>query len=250
MRNKWSRALILGLAVLFLASVSLSCGRTLLITDARGAAVPGAYLAYHHEGTTYALVESVTYEASRIDVLRSDASGQVVIPWAIHLHWPLVQSRSEIAVNLVYAPALHNGLAWVNRRVAVSRPREFDVSADLKTVRLEDLTTDPTLWQGTLMNLSSLLSRLTSQEMRGEPTPALLGELIEEFKKEYVAILARFGDTPRPSPQMPDAVRWATDQEKTAWRTMVERDLSERPQWGDELKRQFATEIDIYGRRK
>jgi hypothetical protein len=49
---------------------------------------------------------------------------------------------------------------------------------------------------------------------------------------------------------MPEAVRWATDQEKTAWRAMVERDLSERPRWGDELKRQFATEFDIYGRRK
>jgi|KBSSwiS6_1023812.scaffolds.fasta_scaffold12275_2 hypothetical protein len=250
MSRWWSRALILGLAVLFLASVSLSCGRTLLITDAQGAPVAGAYVAYHHEGTTYGIAESLTYEASRIDVLRSDAAGQVAVPWAMHLHWPLIQSGSEIAVNLVYAPALHNGLASVNRRVAVSRPREFDVSADLKTVRLEDLTTDPALWQGTLMNLGSLLSRLTSQEMRGEPTPALLDELIEEFRKEYLTILAHFGETPRPSPDMPEAVRWATDQEKTAWRAMVERDLSERPRWGDELKRQFATEFDIYGRRK
>src|SRR5262249_25012489 len=41
----------------------INCGRTFVVSDMRGAPVRGAYVAYHHEGTTYALVESVSYDA-------------------------------------------------------------------------------------------------------------------------------------------------------------------------------------------
>ena len=202
-----------------------------------------------HEGNTFGLVESLTYQAGRIGILKTDASGRALIPGAVHVHWPIVQSRPEIAVNLIYAPPLHNGLAWVNRRVAVSRPQEFEVSSDLRSVRLEDVSGDPSRWQGTLENLSGLLGRFTSQEMRGEETPTLT-ELIEQFQDEYRAMLERYGDVLRVRPDMPEAVRWSTDQEKAAWQSMVDKDLAARPRWGDELRRRFSTEIDIYRGRK
>src|SRR5438093_2130120 len=119
------RALILIVAILAVASVSIDCGRTFAMTDMRGAPVRGAYAAYHYEGTTFALVESVSYQASPLAVVQSDSTGQMVIPGAIHVHWPLVQTHPAVNVDLIYAPPLHNGLAWVSRLGAVSRPREF-----------------------------------------------------------------------------------------------------------------------------
>jgi hypothetical protein len=250
MSRWWSRALIVVVAVLALSSISISCGRTLAVSTMQGAPIPGAYVAYHREGNTFGLIESLTYQASRIGVLKTDASGRAVIPGAVHMHWPIVQSHPEIAVNLIYAPPLHNGLASVNRRVAVSRPQEYEVSDDLRAVRLDDVSGDPSRWRGTLENLSSLLGRLRSQEMRGEETPGLTDELIEQFQNEYRAILDRYGDVLRARPDMPEVVRWSTDQEKVAWQSMVDKDLAERPHWGDELKRRFSTEIDIYLRQK
>lgn len=250
MSRWWSRALIVVVAVLALSSISISCGRTLAVSTMQGAPIPGAYVAYHREGNTFALVESLTYQAGRLGLLKTDASGRAVIPGAVHVHWPIVQSHPEIAINLIYAPLLHNGLASVNRRVAVSRPQEYEVSGDLRAVRLDDVSGDPSRWRGSLENLSSLLGRLTSQEMRGEETPALTNELIEQFQNEYRAILDRYGDVLRARPDMPAAVRWSTDQEKVAWQSMVDKDLAERPRWGDELKRRFSTEIGIYLRQK
>jgi hypothetical protein len=250
MRRRLWQALVLCLAVLAMASVSINCGRTFVVSDTQGAPVHGAYVAYHHEGTTYAVVEALTYQASRQALLQSDVNGRVVIPWAVHVHLPLVQSHPVVNIDLIYAPTLHNGLAWVSRLGAVSRPLEFEVSADLANVRLADVSGDPFLWQGTLMNLSSLLSRLSSRPTAGEATPRLIRELAERFKGEYAAILDRYGDVLRPVPEMPVAVRGSTEQEQRAWRAMVENDPAQRPRWGDELKRRFATEIEIYSRGK
>ena len=248
--SRRSRALVLGIAALAVASVSIDCGRTFVISNGRGTPVSGAYVAYHHEGRTYALVESVSYQASQLAILQSDTAGRVVVPWAVHAHWPIVQGHADMTIDLIYAPMLHNGLAWVSHRTAVSRPREFEVSTDLASVRLEDLSGDPSLWQGTLENLSSLLSRLTSQPTRGQNTPRFTGELVDHFKDEYAAILDRYGETPRAIPDMPESVRWSTEEEKRGWQAMVDRDLAQRPRWGDELRRRFATEIAIYQRQK
>ena len=248
MRRWRSRALLLIVVALALASFSISCGRTFVIRDASGAPVPGAYVAYHHEGSRFAIAESVTYEASRLALLKSDSAGRVVIPTTIHAHWPLVDTPPKVTVDLIYAPTLHNGLAWISRGVAISRPREFEVARDLTSVRLEDVAGDPALYQGTLENLSSLLGRLTSQPTSGEATPELTGELIAHFKSEYAAMLDRYGETPRTRPSMPAAVVNGTDQELRAWQAMVDKDLAERPLWGDELRRRFATEISLYSR--
>src|SRR5207249_767131 len=65
-------------------------------------------------------------------------STDVVIPWAVHMHLPFVQSHPDVNIDLIYAPTLHNGLAWVRRLGAVSRSLEFEVSADLANVRLAE----------------------------------------------------------------------------------------------------------------
>jgi hypothetical protein len=248
MRRWRSRAFILIVVALTIASVSISCGRSFVIRDALGAPVSGAYVAYHYEGSRFAIAESVTYQASRLALLESDSAGRVVIPWTLHAHWPIVETAPKLTVDLIYAPTLHNGLAWIVPGVGVSRPRAFDVPGDPSTVRLEDVSGDPLLWTGTLENLSSLLGRLTSQPTRGEATPELTGELIAHFKSEYAVMLGRYGETPRTRPSMPVGVANSTDQERRAWQAMVEKDLAERPRWEDELRRRFATEINLYSR--
>ena len=248
MRRWRSRALILIVAALAIASLSISCGGNFVIRDTTGAPVPAAYVAYHHEGSRFAIAESVTYQASRLALLESDGAGRVVIPRRLHARWPVVDLPPQVSVDLIYAPTLHNALAWISRGVAVSRPGEFAVAADLTSVRLDDVAGDPVLWQGTLENLSSLLGRLTSQPTSGEATPELTGELIGHFKSEYAAMLDRYGETPRTRAGMPAAVASSTDQEKRAWQAMVDKDLKERPRWGDELRRRFASEINLYSR--
>jgi hypothetical protein len=242
--TRWrSRALILILVILAIASVSIRLGRTFVIRDMRGTPVPGAYVGYHYEGTTYALVEALSYAASPLKLLQSDAAGRVVVPGALHLHWPVIQSHPAVMINLIYAPTLHNGLASV-RRQAVSRPSEFEVASDRATVRLDDVSSNPFLWQGTLWNLSSLLSDLTSHPFPDERTSTLTGQLVEHFIREYREILDRHGQTLRPRPTMPASVQ--AEYERQAWREMVDKDLTERPRWGDELKRRFAIEIARY----
>jgi hypothetical protein len=250
MRRWLWRGLIAIVAILAFASVSISCGRTLLVTDVQGTPVQGAYAIYHYEGSAFGLVESVTYQATPLAIIKTDVDGRAAIPGGIHIHWPLVQSGPRLAVNLIYAPSLHNGLAWLNTRVPVSREQEFQVSNDLSHVQLADVSADPARWRGTLENLSSLIGQFKSREMRGETFPQLSDELVEHFKNEYVQIINRHGDTPRTRPEMPVLVRAGPDQDKAAWQAMVDKDLGERPLWRDELKRRFGTEIDIYSRPK
>lgn len=248
MRRWRSRSLILLLLVILaVASVSIRRGRTLVIRDMRGAPVAGASVAYHYEGRTFGLVEALSYDASPLALLQSDASGRVVVPGAVHVHWPLVQTHPAVMIDLIYAPTLHNGLASI-RGGAVSRPRQYEVSDDRATVRLDDVSDDPALWQGTLMNLGSLLGDLTSHPSPDERTSRLIGQLAADLAREYQAILDRYGATPRPRPDMPAALQYATQQEKLAWRAMVEKDLAERPMWADELKRRFAGEVAYYGK--
>jgi hypothetical protein len=248
-RRRWPWLLGSAVAALVLATVSVDCGRTFVISDVRGIPVAGAYVGYRYEGTTFALVEALSYRSGRRAFVQSDAAGRVVIPRTVHIRWPLVRSRPRIHVDFIYAPTLHNGLAWVSRLAVVSRPGEFGVSPDRARVRLEDVAHDPFLWQGTLMNLSSLLGGLGSEPIRGMDATTLRAELIGHFLAEYAAILDRHGDTHRPRPQMPAGLEYGGAEEKRAWREMVEKDLTERPRWRDELERRFGTEADIHSGR-
>jgi len=246
------RALVagLGLVVVTMASVSIDCGRTFVVNDMYGAPAPGAYIVYHREGSTFAVVESLTYRASPDTLVRGDGAGRVVVPGAVHVHWPVIQTHPRLTVDLIYAPTLHNGLASMRRSRPISRRGEFEISADGDTVRLADLSADPVLWQGTLMNLGSIIGRLTSHATTDTDTTRLTDELITQFTGEYAALLERHGDTPRPVPPMPAAVRNGPEAERQSWRDFTDRDLAERPRWRDELTRRFATEVEVYGARR
>src|SRR5262245_33957400 len=111
MRRWRSRALILIIVAFVMASVSISCGRTFVIRDRVGSPVSGAYVAFHREGSRLAIAESVTYQASHLELLKSDSAGRVVIPWAVHARWPFIETPPKVSVDLIYAPTLHNGLA-------------------------------------------------------------------------------------------------------------------------------------------
>jgi hypothetical protein len=249
MRTWRRRTLVLFAVVLTFASISASCGRTMTITDMQGAPIAGAYVVYHYEGRTLALAESLTYQASPIAVAQSDADGHVSIAPILRMHWPLLQGAPKLTIGLIYAPPLHNGLASVNRGVAVSRQQEYDVSADLETVRIADVSTDPVRWENTLRNLSSLLDYLTSREMRGEAVPPLTPQLLEQFTREYAAMLDRWGESARARPAMPEALKSASDHEKREWQAMVDKDLAARPRWKDELERAFGTQVRQVQRR-
>src|SRR5262245_14675128 len=121
---------IVAVLLLGVATVWVDGGRTFVVTDIQGARIGGVYVAYHHEGTTFALVEAPSYRATPQSLAKSDADGRVVIPRAFLLRWPLIQSPPRLNIDLIYAPSLHNGLAWVSRRAVVSRQGEFEVSTD------------------------------------------------------------------------------------------------------------------------
>ena len=224
-------------ALLVLARVSVDLGRTVRVVDMYGAPVEGVFLIYHHEGHRFNLAHSTTYEASRRSIVQSRSRGRLEIPAFVHVHWPFpMESHSRVWVDLVYAPALHNGLATIGDR-AIMRPGAFEVGGDLASVRLADLSGNPALWEGTLRNLGSILGRLIG-ERRGERR-ALTPVLLRHFVQEYEAFLDRYREVARSTPPMPAGL---TEQERRAWYEMVERDLAREPRWGDVAVRLFGRE--------
>src|SRR5262249_10756500 len=150
-------AVALTLALLALLSVSIDRGRTLRVVDIYGAPVAGVFVVYHHEGYRLNPAHATTYEASRRSIARSRSVGRVEVSPSMHVHWPFpIETRPTLKVDLVYAPALHNGLATIGDR-AIAQPGAFDVAGDLASVRLVDLSDSPALWEGTLRNLSAII---------------------------------------------------------------------------------------------
>jgi hypothetical protein len=47
---------------------------------------------------------------------------------------------------------------------------------------------------------------------------------------------------------VPDALRYSTENERQAWKKMVDRDLAREPRWGDVAQRLFAREADRFVR--
>jgi hypothetical protein len=244
-----------GAGLLALASVSVTGGRTLRVFDVNGTAVRTVLAIYHHEGSRPNPVHPVTYEASGRSVIESDADGQVRIPMSMHVHWPFpIETNPRLIVDLVYAPPLHNGLATIYG-TNISQPGAFVVETDLATVRLSNCSANPALWEGTLMNVSSMVDRLLYERdhahARRRPraeTAQLTRRLIEQFTSDYAAFIERYGAVARPMPEMPAVVRLGTDAEKQAWQEMVARDLAREPLWGDTAKRLFGREVERFAR--
>ena len=253
-----TRGRLVGIAVglaLALASVSIEGGRTLRVVDMNGAPVPGVWVTYHHEGTRPNPAHSTTYQATGRSLVQGDSAGEVDIPPSVHVHWPFpIETPPKLRVDLVYAPDLHNGLATIGDR-AIARTGAT-VAGDLANVRLADLASDPERWEGTLMNLSSMIGDLISERTLRPPrrkatpeTAALTRVLVEDFSREYSAFLDRYGHVTRPRPEMPPALRASsTEADLRAWEVMVDKDLAREPLWGDRAERLFAREVEQFAR--
>jgi hypothetical protein len=253
MTRRRFRGIAVGLALLALASVSVARGRTLHVVDMNGAPVPGVWVIYHHEGARPNPAHSTTYQATGRSLIQGDSAGRVEIPLSVHVHWPFpIETHPSLRVDLVYAPDLHNGLATIGDS-AIARPGAV-VADDLATVSLADLSSNPEGWEGTLMNVRSIIGDLISERTlrparrnAGPETMALTRVLIGDFSHEYRGFLDRYGDVARPRPEMPRALRSSsTEVEQQAWEAMVERDLAREPLWGDRAERLFAREVERF----
>jgi hypothetical protein len=246
-------AVALALALLALSSVSVNRGRTVRVVDINGVPVDGVFVIYHHEGHRLNPAHSTTYEASRRSIAQSRSAGSVEIPPFVHVHWPFpIETHPGLRVDLVYAPAFHNGLATIGDR-AITRPGAFYVAGDLASVRLADLSESPALWEGTLRNLSSIVGRLIGERSSSSPrrrarpeTTALTRVLAVHFAQEYRAFQYRYREVTRPRSPMPAGLQFSTEEERRAWKEMVERDLAREPRWGDVAQRLFAREVEHF----
>jgi hypothetical protein len=148
---------------------------------------------------------------------------------------------------MAYVPRLHNAYGRIAGGDPVATAGTWEMDAAGRRAVAFDLTDSPERWQGTLANLSFFIGHLVSAQSRrrdGSAT-ARLRELISHFRAEYDAFLSRHGDTPRPRPSMPALLN---DDERRRWTEMVEKDLTERPTWGLEVRRRFETELKSLAR--
>jgi hypothetical protein len=177
-------------------------------------------------------------------VIRSDSAGRLTIPAALHLHWPFpVQTPPKLWIEMVYVPRLHNASGRIGGGYAVSMAGTWEMDKTRHRAVAFDLSDSPERWQGTLANLSFFIGRLASgpSHRRDASGTAGLIELITHFRAEYDAFLARHGDAPRPRPSMPAL---SIEEEKRRWAEMVDRDLTERPMWGLEIRRRHRIELE------
>jgi len=238
-------ALLLLLLLLVVASVSVHPRRTLRVVDPQGQPLV-AYIAYRYQGSTLNPVHPVTYDASALALARTGDDGRVTFPWAVHRHLPFpIQTHSSRWAEMVYVPRLHNAHGRFGPGPIAQRGVfEFDPAE--RRVVVIDVSDRPELWEGTLMNLSSMIQRLVPKPFR--PGAGLRGrdavtadlalELIGHFRQEYEAFLARHGTVLRPTPPRP--AMW-NDEEIRRWEAMVAADLAAEPTWGAQARRLFGT---------
>jgi hypothetical protein len=229
-------ALVL-LVLLVAASVSYTSGSTLDIVDSEGRPQPG-YALYNHQGHLLNPVHPVTYNATPLTIVRSDDNGRLKIPGAFHLHRPYpLQTHPRLRIEMIYVPRLHNAWARVVPLSSASEAGLWQMTTGNRLVVFA-LTDHPERWSGTLANLSFFMSPAVRDVDRSR-TGALL-ELIGHFRAEYTAFLERHHDSPRPVPPMPQLT---SEEEKRAWKAMVDKDLAQQPTWGMEIRRRYAREV-------
>ena len=225
-----------------LASISFNVPRKFAIVDTAGAPLHPAYIVYTYRGSRPNPVHPVTYQARPFVVARSDASGRVAIPSAFHVHKPFpLETPPSLQVEFIYVPGLHNATARM--------------SDDDRAV-IADLTHQPDLWQASLWNIASLLSRLTSRTSDQPPLSdldtaqaALIRELIGHFHQEYDGFLSRYRDTLRPKPEMPAHVRLSSAEEQRRWQEFNDDYYAREPRWGMLVTRVFEGQVKLFDQR-
>jgi hypothetical protein len=231
------RLLALLLALFVAASVSYTSGYTLDLVDDKGRPQTGFAL-YTHRGSWLNPVHPVSYDATRLTVVRGDDNGRLTIPGAFHVHWPFpLQTRPGLWIEMIYVPALHNAWTRIIQRSPQSEAGTWQMMPGNRAM-VFDMSDRPEDWQRTLSDLSFFMSSAVRDVDHTKTVPLL--ELIGHFRAEYNGFLDRHNDAPRPVPPMPPLF---TDEEKRAWRAMVDADLSQRPTWGLEIRRLYGDEV-------
>ena len=255
MRRRQLVAVVIAL-LLVAGSVSYSCGRTYTFVDEANAPVDPIYVAYYHSGSRPNPVHPVSYRATTLRVIRSNAPGQLVIPGKLHVHLPFpIETHPSIDVELVYAPRLHN--AWSRLHVdAFPMPMLFGLDQNRRKATVVDASTKPDAWHGTLGMLSSVIGRLVAPAVDRQlvstdsTTVALTRELIGHFRSELAAFMTRFGNTPRQKPEMPAWARWSGPEEQKRWAESVDADLAREPTWGALIRRLYTDELRYFATRE
>jgi hypothetical protein len=235
-------AIVIGLLVI-LGSLSVHGSRRFLIVDDAGAPLDTAYVVYSYSGSRPNPVHPVSYRAGPIALARSDPSGRVVIPPTFHVHKPFpIETHPSLRVEFVYVPRLHN---------ATARMSQEDRAV------VADLTNQPELWQGSLWNIASMISQLTTRTSEEPPLrdlepamAALIRELIGHFRREYEEFLARYRDTLRPKPEMPGHVRLSSPEEQRRWQEFNDAYLAREPRWGMLVTRVFGDQVKLFNQRE
>jgi hypothetical protein len=231
------RLVALLLVLLVAASVSYTSGYTLDIVDSDGRPQTG-YALYTHRGYSLNPVHPVSYNATRLTVVRSDDNGRLTIPAAFHQHWPFpMQTHPKLWIEMIYAPRMHNAWARIVERSPASEVGIWQMTTENRAM-VVDVSNRPERWSETLSNLSFFMSQAILDVDHSRAGPLL--ELIEHFRAEYKGFLIRHDDAPRPLPPMPPLF---TDEEKRRWKAMVDTDLSRRPTWGMEIRRLYEGEV-------
>ena len=238
-------ALLLLVLLFVVASVSIHPRRTLRIVDPQGQPLD-AYIAYRYQGSTLNPVHPVTYDASAFALARSGDDGRVTFPWAVHLHLPFpIQTHPSRWVEMVYVPRLHNAHGRFGPE-AIAERGVFEFDPAERRVVVMDVSERPEMWEGTLMNVSSMIQRVVPKPFRPDRrlrdrdavTADLALELIGHFRQEYEAFLASHGDVVRPTPPRP--AMW-NEEEIRRWEAMVAANLAAEPTWGAQARRLFGT---------
>ena len=121
---------------------------------------------------------------------------------------------------------------------------------------MSDLAARPELWEGTLLNLSSLINKVVwrtsgeaSLRVTDPETAAFARELIGDFRRDYEAFLARYGNVARPRPEIPTAQRQSSSaDELQRWEQSIDADLVREPTWGMVMTRLFGDELRVFAR--
>jgi hypothetical protein len=242
------------LVLLAVASISFNIRTTFHLMDVGGAPLEPSYVAYSRTGHRLNPVHPVSYQARGLALARGDAAGNIVIPAALLVHLPFpLETHPSVWTEMVYVPKMHNAWGSFNK-MAMSRPGIFVIDVEnRRRATVADLSGEPQHWEGSLRNLSSVISRLASRTpdraplRQTDPASAVLTlELIGHFRQEYESFLARYRDVPRPRPEMPEYVRGSTKEEQQGWTEHIDADLAREPRWGMVITRLFSGELELF----
>src|SRR5262249_30497448 len=124
------------------ASVSYTSSYTLDLADNDGRPQVG-YALYTHRGHSLSTAHPVSYDATRLTVVRSDENGHLTIPAAFHVHWPFpLQTHPKLWIAMIYVPRMHNAWARIVERAPASEAGIWQMTSENRATAF-DLTDRP-----------------------------------------------------------------------------------------------------------